>query len=116
MLGGRFIRSMNSDKTCPHLLRLLNMTGRRSPSYGYYRAEMIWPRRVRFLGANRGGWNASIEFDMTWNWISPWLEEAAKIAPLGTMLIAAGAAMLAWHSIQMQKGIARRRAALDFVI
>ena len=43
-------------------------------------------------------------------------EQAAKLAPLATSLVALGAAWIAWNAIKAQKDIARRRAAIDFFL
>jgi hypothetical protein len=45
-----------------------------------------------------------------------YFEEAGKLAPLATALVAMGAAWIAWKAIQAQKDIARRRAAIDFFL
>jgi Domain of unknown function (DUF4760) len=42
--------------------------------------------------------------------------EAAKLAPLGTMLVALGAAIVAAIALRVQRDIARRRAAIDFFL
>src|SRR5215471_8229952 len=44
------------------------------------------------------------------------LEIAARLAPIGTALIALGAAGIAWWAILEQRNIARRRAAIDFFL
>jgi Domain of unknown function (DUF4760) len=43
-----------------------------------------------------------------------WLDEAAKYAPIATGSVAAIALLVAVISILMQRGIAKRRAAIDF--
>ena len=43
-------------------------------------------------------------------------QEFAKLAPLGTALIAVSAAIIALFSLRAQKTIARRRAAIDFFL
>lgn len=50
-----------------------------------------------------------------WNWIpsSKCLEELAKIAPVGTTIVALAAFIVAWLSLGTQKSIARKRAAID---
>jgi hypothetical protein len=45
-----------------------------------------------------------------------WAEELAKLAPIGTMLIALIAATIALRSLRTQKDIARKRAALDLLL
>jgi hypothetical protein len=45
-----------------------------------------------------------------------WWEIAARLAPIGTALIALGAAGIAWWAILEQRNIARRRAAIDFFL
>lgn len=44
------------------------------------------------------------------------LEDLAKLAPLGTVVIASGALIVATWSLLAQKGVARRRAAIDFFL
>jgi hypothetical protein len=48
-----------------------------------------------------------------WSYISDfeWWETVAKLAPIGTALIALSAAIIAWCAIRAQRDIARRRAA-----
>jgi Domain of unknown function (DUF4760) len=43
-----------------------------------------------------------------------WWETIAKLAPIGTALIALAAAIIAWCAILAHRDIARRRAAIDF--
>lgn len=45
-----------------------------------------------------------------------YLDVAAKLAPLGTALIALAAATIAWCAIRAQRDIAKRRAAIDFFL
>lgn len=45
-----------------------------------------------------------------------WAEEIAKLAPIGTMLIALVAATIALRSLRAQRDIARKRAALDLML
>jgi hypothetical protein len=44
------------------------------------------------------------------------LEEIARIAPIGTVIVALGALSVATWSLLAQKGVARRRAAIDFFL
>lgn len=53
---------------------------------------------------------------MDWPDIQCWAEELAKLAPIGTALIALIAAIIAFRSLRSQKDVARKRAAIDFVI
>jgi hypothetical protein len=53
---------------------------------------------------------------MNWVDIKACAEEAAKLAPIGTACIATLAALIALWSLCTQKGIARRRAAIDFFL
>jgi hypothetical protein len=43
-------------------------------------------------------------------------EAVAKLAPIGTALIALSAAIIAWFAIQAHRDIAKRRAAIDFFL
>jgi hypothetical protein len=43
-------------------------------------------------------------------------EEIAKLAPIGTVIIASGALCVATWSLLAQKAVARRRAAIDFFL
>ena len=45
-----------------------------------------------------------------------WWETIAKIAPIGTALIAMSAAIIALCAIRAQRDIAKRRAAIDFFL
>lgn len=44
------------------------------------------------------------------------LEEIARIAPIGTVIVALSALGVAMWSLLAQKGVARRRAAIDFFL
>jgi hypothetical protein len=44
------------------------------------------------------------------------LEELAKIAPIGTVIIALSALGVATWSLLAQKGVTRRRAVIDFFL
>jgi hypothetical protein len=44
------------------------------------------------------------------------LEKLAKIAPIGTVLVALSALAVATWSLLAQKGVARRRAAIGFFL
>jgi Domain of unknown function (DUF4760) len=57
-----------------------------------------------------------MEVSMNWDCIRWWAEEVAKIAPIGTMLIALTATIIARLAICAQRDIARKRAAIDFVL
>jgi len=41
------------------------------------------------------------------------IKNAAKIAPLGTMIVAMAAFLIAWRSLSAQKSIAQKRADID---
>jgi hypothetical protein len=47
---------------------------------------------------------------------SPHLQRLAKVAPLGTAIIALAAAMFAFYSLSTQVRVARKRAAIDFFL
>jgi hypothetical protein len=51
---------------------------------------------------------------MTWDVAKWWLEEAAKLTPIVTALIALAAFSLAWRTLRVNRRIARERAAIDF--
>jgi Domain of unknown function (DUF4760) len=63
-------------------------------------------------------WEAEMSAAILWVWgcISSfeWWETVAKLAPIGTALIALVAAITALCAIRAQRDIARRRAAIDF--
>lgn len=75
---------------------------------------MVWATRIAWLvvgvipGLLLGAWVGGLALT-TW-------EEAAKIAPLGTAIIAAGAATIALIAMHAQRDTAKRRAAVDFFL
>ena len=44
------------------------------------------------------------------------LDDVARYAPIVTAAVAALALLVAWISIHVQRGVARRRAAIDFFL
>ena len=52
--------------------------------------------------------------NMTWEVTKWWLEEAAKLAPVVTALMALAAFFLAWRTLRVNRRVARERAAIDF--
>jgi hypothetical protein len=75
---------------------------------------MVWATRITWLvigvipGLLLGTWYGGMP-------LTSW-EEAAKIAPLGTAVVAAGAATIALIAMYAQRDTAKRRAAVDFFL